>query len=591
MSRNPRPPVHPPSGVPQSPRPGFHTVIGGADMMYTDLAFTTAHPPDVPPRSRLVAVCGITDFENSASPGDDGWFFSDFYLFHHLFNPIYTHTSAQAWLTCLDPEYLVDKYREYAHGDPRKERRVVLERDLLRDINRAGNIRVVAKEILLERFVKTVEEQANEAKRHHEHLILLLFGHGHRQNHGVYIGGKNPNAINSVLHVSRIQQAIPRGVNTTLLLTSCYSGGWLIQPDMSYQRPLNVTGIAASGLDNETRSWSMSKSAGRACGSTIASAILTQLIKLEENEQEDEDPRAHPSYIDLARSIYDMAIGMDTFFQDQNVHFSAQDDDWAAHWRSRTGTPLAKFKERWEMLREIPPSGTRLTDGAHPIGNRRLGSLKHDLQRFATEYLNARPGRDSLASNTGLHGRLNQFFRNNPLVLTPDQIQRMLETVTFRLNMMADADEYIQAMGLQYPSCFGFCIEEHDKSTIQNRIPKAYRYLMKVGLFSTEGRADFPSFSKPINYVAIVLAERCHSEAEMQDRVKRAVAWKELRAKHVLPNVQAHKIINNHHIRSKLYACFTALRSAGHRMHVKARTLNPSHRGYSAVPCEDIPTF
>lgn len=56
--------------------------------MHTDLAFLSAHSSDVPLRSRIVAVCGITDVDNLASPELDGWFFSDFYLFHHLFHPI-----------------------------------------------------------------------------------------------------------------------------------------------------------------------------------------------------------------------------------------------------------------------------------------------------------------------------------------------------------------------------------------------------------------------------------------------------------------------------------------------------------------------
>jgi len=45
------------------------------------LLFLTDCPPDVGPRIRLIAVCGITD---DASPTKDGWFFSDFYLLHYL---------------------------------------------------------------------------------------------------------------------------------------------------------------------------------------------------------------------------------------------------------------------------------------------------------------------------------------------------------------------------------------------------------------------------------------------------------------------------------------------------------------------------
>jgi hypothetical protein len=50
-----------------------------------DKEFRSFCPPDVQPYSRIIAVCGVNDFEGAASPIEDGWFISDFYLFHHLF--------------------------------------------------------------------------------------------------------------------------------------------------------------------------------------------------------------------------------------------------------------------------------------------------------------------------------------------------------------------------------------------------------------------------------------------------------------------------------------------------------------------------
>lgn len=74
----------------ESYRKDFNAVSSktGEETICTDLAFTTTHPPDVSQRSRIVAVCGITDYDNLADPQLDGWFFSDFYLFHYLFNPL-----------------------------------------------------------------------------------------------------------------------------------------------------------------------------------------------------------------------------------------------------------------------------------------------------------------------------------------------------------------------------------------------------------------------------------------------------------------------------------------------------------------------
>jgi hypothetical protein len=51
--------------------------------------FLTHSPPDLPPRHRILALLGTTDIEDQASPDEDGWFVSDFYLFHYLLAPVF----------------------------------------------------------------------------------------------------------------------------------------------------------------------------------------------------------------------------------------------------------------------------------------------------------------------------------------------------------------------------------------------------------------------------------------------------------------------------------------------------------------------
>jgi hypothetical protein len=46
--------------------------------------FPASCPPDVQPNTRIVAVCGASDSKGWADPSKDGWFLSDFYLFHYL---------------------------------------------------------------------------------------------------------------------------------------------------------------------------------------------------------------------------------------------------------------------------------------------------------------------------------------------------------------------------------------------------------------------------------------------------------------------------------------------------------------------------
>ncbi|KAJ5146195.1 uncharacterized protein N7515_000759 [Penicillium bovifimosum] len=77
--------------------------------------FLTHCPPDVPPRHRIVALLGTTDLDDASRPRDDGWFVSDFYLFHHLLAPQFPRPPNQVWLTCEDPGFLVQEYGEYVH--------------------------------------------------------------------------------------------------------------------------------------------------------------------------------------------------------------------------------------------------------------------------------------------------------------------------------------------------------------------------------------------------------------------------------------------------------------------------------------------
>lgn len=40
-------------------------------------------------RHRVLALLGTTDIGDVASPSEDGWFISDFYLFHYLLSPAF----------------------------------------------------------------------------------------------------------------------------------------------------------------------------------------------------------------------------------------------------------------------------------------------------------------------------------------------------------------------------------------------------------------------------------------------------------------------------------------------------------------------
>jgi len=64
---------------------------------------------DIAKKTRIIGVCGIIDNEGDASPQESGWFFSDFFLFQHLFRDL---ANNQTWLSAQGtaPQELLNKY-------------------------------------------------------------------------------------------------------------------------------------------------------------------------------------------------------------------------------------------------------------------------------------------------------------------------------------------------------------------------------------------------------------------------------------------------------------------------------------------------
>lgn len=122
--------------------------------------------------------------QNDAAPENDGGFLSDFYLFHHLFKGVGAH---QIWLTSEHPEDCIDKYGSYIHGNPFKERREVLNDDLLDEITKSNNLRVVSRRDLCERFLSTIRSEIAIALKNQQPLFLMVFGHGEKGTHIILI--------------------------------------------------------------------------------------------------------------------------------------------------------------------------------------------------------------------------------------------------------------------------------------------------------------------------------------------------------------------------------------------------------------------
>ena len=97
----------------------------------------------------------------TAQTGDqtkDGWFLSDFYAFSYLLNG---SVANQTWLTAAKPGRLVEKYCDFLHGLPDRNRKVVLRRDVLdSDIT---PVTLVEPAKMIDRFLSEVNEASLQA--------------------------------------------------------------------------------------------------------------------------------------------------------------------------------------------------------------------------------------------------------------------------------------------------------------------------------------------------------------------------------------------------------------------------------------------
>ncbi|KAL9027603.1 MAG: hypothetical protein Q9196_003893 [Gyalolechia fulgens] len=502
--------------------------------------FSSCCPPDVQPNTRIIAVCGISDYvvatndtsseeeqtkrpkplaqnifakgkdffsrsrrqqrkdaknatksekvqPGNASPRDGGWFFSDFFLFHHLFRGL---GSNQIWMTCESPRKLVQKYGEYLHGEP-NDRRVVLAADQIPQLEADGNVRVFKRGELLEDFIRTFSGECGIAVQQMQPVLLLIFGHGQESTHGVAIGGIGHGPY---LHINLLEQIL-RGSNisTALLMTSCYSGGWLYRPE------LNVTAATPAGPRTESLSWSMSIG-GRYHGSFWATAVMKAFVTFEDERLTQHHPqptgaidleivRQSSPFAKLAAVIHDtLSNEVDLYGSEHQIRFAAQDDAWSHEWRQRSGIPLGSFRQKWLALRQVAPQQQHSTEASEsrtgrvrsiePTSSASEGSpgiygCKKGITRrqarsvviqLCYKYLDSFPGLSNRASNTSPHSRARRLINGERL--PHGQIEGLQVILTYRMNLMKLATEYKLLLKLDFPACESVDVDEYIKGVI-----------------------------------------------------------------------------------------------------------------------------
>ena len=424
---------------------------------------------------------------------------------------------------------------------------------------------------LKEDFLRTFRDECKAAAEKNQPILLLVFGHGDQHHYGVTIGRKGDEDSDPKLHWDEISAAI-RGydLSLTMLMTSCYSGGWLLKA------PLNISAVTAADSREVSNSWQASIGTSYH-GSMYATAVSRAFMSMEDEKATQIHPHptgadlesselASSSYAALSKTIYDILCNETNPLDGQNtIGFSAQDDKWEMEWRKRSGIPLAHFKARWDRLPRMTPqpqpsqrfnlfgrtggssSGSQSVSGSpalegnegylglHPIYTK--SQALSIIRNLCRGYANSYPPRDNEAGNHQLHREVRLCLEDPEHEPTMRNFPRIL---SYRIDSDKIATEYKNILGLEYPDCHKVNVQAWQGDMRQLEGPYAHDKLeTKLGRSSfIHGRLhdarviDGPAtwqgrgYSKPTHYLAIVFVENSLSKEEVEKAISTMLARK-----------------------------------------------------------------
>ncbi|MCJ1228936.1 hypothetical protein MMC12_005600 [Toensbergia leucococca] len=509
------------------------------------ISYNSRCHPVVTSDTIIIAVCGPNDFEDNAHPKRDGCFFSDFYLFHHLFRDTAAH---QFWLTCVDPKELAEKYREYAHGDSASgDRRVVLDHGMLDQVQ---DVHVCCPDDLLDEFLTCVANASNQVKGTDRTTLILIFGHGIKIENSVSIGGQGSFQSSHILTKPRFREALvqhhPSPALTTLT-TSCYGGGWV---QSSY---LNATALEEVNHKEQIQLCQETASLKHCCGSRYAESVVNDLIKQEifqdlkisskseEGELESlnfEDPfgdvhntlhsgaiAESPKYVALVDIIHKTLLKEVDMRNDNSISFSAKDDVWEKERRTRMGFPLSYFEERWHSLRRLEKVNTTGSNQSDFIkfsdtANLARPEAEHRLKRLAWEYMHSNPGPDEAAKNHRTHGGCNRLLQGRQL--EDYDLENLAAALRYRMESVIDtATEYKDWLGLSFEDCrdcdqWKWRAETSRDKEKKDRHSELYHLVKSRHLFDEAAGPDGMPFVKGMDYIAIIFTESGWERAQIE---------------------------------------------------------------------------
>ena len=514
--------------------------------MDTSERFTTTALPHISPSTHIIGLCGVGEYADVrgvyvSDPTLDGWMLSDFYLLHHLFRGL---GSTQAWFTCIDPEVLVTRCGEYAHGNMYRERKVVLNQNQMPD---PLTMRIEKPENLLRNALEHIRKTCQIAVQAEDPVLLCILCHGEEETFNLEIGGcsaEDPPMLKST-DIWTILQA-NEGVKVCLLMTFCFSGGWTITPNLgSTGDAFMATVMTAAGPNQLSESLPQSNSIGRFCGSLYISAVVNALENANRESEGEEESEMTTEALSAALTHQLLHVIDPRFGSVHDHRFEVQNVRWEEPYSSTTGFLLCSYTDKFAELRDVPPrplihAGMDRSNTprdllawqeAHPQSH--IGSLaatrtggntnaiKTMIQKQARSYIKSYPGRDSLAFNHGPHGLINDCI-SKPDTLSEDAWEQTWRILHYRINIMMAAQRIVKKMGLHFPAPRMIDMDDWslgEGAGLRTLTAEYHRLALKYKLIPPMSGTR-RRYEKAIRYVGAACASSGLPKEEMETRLK-----------------------------------------------------------------------